>query len=287
MLQYRDDEDPIGDDQTPAVIDPYRDDEDEPDDIDVALPTVVTPEPADVLDAAALAPEQRLERQNLSVSERATRLVITDAESFARAGELLTVLADLAKQVEEFWKEPTAKAHAAWKALTDRRASMLKPLEAAKQDLGARYAAFKREEDRKAEEQRRRDEQAAKEAEQARLNAEAAALEQQAEETPEEQRPAILAEAAQVRQEAATVPAPVLPIRPTVTTPKGISTRSNWTCQVDDKMALVRAVAEGKVSLEALEPNMVYLRARAKADKDTFRCPGVRVYDAATVAVRR
>lgn len=274
--------------------DPNDDEAPEPDDIDEALPTVLeplTPASRYIRDEAPEPepkPEQALERQNLSAAELAERHQITDAATFAQAEDLLKALAEAERRVHDFMDEDISRAHAAWKGLTEKRAGFLKPLEAARKTLGARYATFARQQAERDEAARRERELEAQRAEQERLAAEAAQLEAAAAEAADPRQADRLAqEAAEVRQEAATVERPVLPVQRTVAPAKGISTRSNWTAQVDDKLALVKAVAEGKVSLEALEPNMVYLRQRAKADKGAFVAPGVRVYDAAGVSVRR
>lgn len=275
------------DDPTQAPAAPaWRDEDDAPDDIDAALPTVER-EPATVAEPAPVAPEQALERQNLTLVQQAQALQVTDAATFAQAGELLSVLAEAEKRVHDFMDEDVARAHAAWKGLTEKRRAMLEPIETARRQLGQRFAAFDKAEKERAERERREREAAAQEEERRRLEAEAAELRAQAAEAADPRQADRLAqEAAEVAQEAAMVQAPVLPVQRTVAPVKGISSRSNWTCEVADKMALIRAVAAGEISPEALEPNMVYLRARAKADKAGFTCPGVRVYDAATVAVR-
>ncbi|MCC6989918.1 MAG: hypothetical protein IT181_13015 [Acidobacteria bacterium] len=235
-----------------------------------------------------VAPEQQLEARNLSLVEQANALQVVDAASFDRAGDVLRVLAEAEARVHNFMDEDIQRAHAAWKGLTEKRRGMLEPIETARRALGMRYAEFDRADQARAEKERRDREAAAQKAEQDRLEAEAAELRRQADEAPDpHQADRILAEAVQVEQEARAVERPVLATQRTVTPTKGVSSRSNWTCQVDDKLALIKAVAEGRVSLEAVEPSMTYLRARAKADKQGFVCPGVRVYDAATVAVRR
>lgn len=235
--------------------------------------------------------EQALATRNLSLVEQAQALQVTDAESFRLAEELLRVLAEAEDRVHAFLDDDIQRAHAAWSGLTKKRKAMLDPIEGAKKDLGIRYAAFDRAEKARAEEDRRRREQAARDAEAARLRREAEALEQEAERAAAEQGPAVAEdlrqEAASVRQEAASVPTPVLPLQRAVAPAKGISTRENWTFEVTDKLALVKAVAAGQVSLEALDANPTYLRGRAKADKGTLNIPGVRVYDAGTTAVRR
>lgn len=233
-------------------------------------------------------PEDALEQQGLSLTEQAMRLQITDPATFARAEELLRVLADFAQKVTEFFAEDIANAHKTWSTLTAKRKKQLDPLLEAKQTLSARYAEFNRAEKLRAERERAEREAAALKAEQERLAAEAAQLEAQAEAVPTvEQAQELRQEAAQVRHEAATVQAPVIPINRAVAPSKGISAREKWTFEVTDKAAIVKAVAAGTLSLEALDVNPVYFRARATADKGTVTIPGVRFYDAGSVAVRR
>jgi hypothetical protein len=180
----------------------------------------------------------------------------------------------------------------------------------------------KRQAEAKAREaQRVADEAAAKE--RARLADEAKQVEQQAtaaaqagdtDRAQELQRDA----AGLVHQAQQTVAAPVRTEAPTVA---GVSGRKNWTAEVLSTEALVVAIArptvlkevltwiqaiegwetatgrelvtsldvlEGQtpdVPVAAVEPNLAYLRTRAKADEGTLAWPGVRFYDAGSSAL--
>lgn len=258
-------------------------------------------------DEPALAPEQpsgeqALARQSGDLVTTAKALVITDPDSFERAGEFIQTLKDKARQIEEFFEADIQRAHAAWKGLTAKRAGFLDPLKESIAIVSSRYATFAQEEKRKAEAERRRRELEEQRKEQERIRAEAeiraveakrlaAEAEHATSRTEalalEEQASLLTAEAETLKVEAAHVQPPVLAAQPSVTPPKGVTVRANWRHEVIDKMALIRAVVSGNVSHEALLPNDTYLGARARADKDSVTIAGVRFFDAGSVANRR
>src|SRR5262245_18481374 len=264
-------------------------------------------EPADVADAIVgevvqEPPETALARRATDLEARARDLVITDRATFVAAGQFLEGVNATMKEIERFFADDIARAHATWKGLTSKRASFLKPLETAYGIVERRYSTFDREDKARAERDRRERELAAQREEQERLRTEAAAREAEAKQIAENalradsreegqaleaQAEEMLAQSRELKVEAATVQAPVLQPERVVPTDTGPKVRANWTFEVTDKAALVKAVAKGDVSLEAVEPNDTYLRRRAQADKATCAIPGVRVYDAGAVTARR
>lgn len=246
--------------------------------------------------------EQSLARVATTLVSRAKTFQIVDAAAFDVAGHMLETLKDQKRKIVEFFEADIERAHAAWKGLTTKRAGFVLPLDEAISVLSAGYGTFAKNAREAAERERRRLEQEAQDRERARLKeeadrlaAEAKAKEEAALMAPsrsdalalETEAAELMTTAAEVRQEAATVQAPVLPSRPVVTPPKGTSVKANWSHEVTDLMELVKAVAAGSVSVQAICANDTYLRQRAKADKDTVRIPGVRIYDAVTVSHRR
>lgn len=259
-------------------------------------PDPITPEVVD--DGPS---EQALARTSSDMVSRAKAFQIADPSGFELAGRMLETLKDQKRKIVEFFEADIERAHAAWKGLTTKRASFVTPLDEAITALSGRYSTFAREAREAAERERRRQEREAQEREQARLREEADRLaaeareKEQAAETATSRSEAIALEteaadlknaADQTRHEAATVQAPVLPARPVVEPPKGTSVKSNWQHDVTDLMELVKAVAAGTVSIQAVCANDTYLRQRAKADKNTAQIPGVRFYDAGTVSIR-
>lgn len=67
---------------------------------------------------------------------------------------------------------------------------------------------------------------------------------------------------------------------------EGISYREEWRAEVTDKMALIKAVAEGKAPSALLDVNMKVVNQQARALKTELHYPGVRVFKRKTVASR-
>lgn len=160
---------------------------------------------------------------------------------------------DSLKKIREKWKGPIDRLETAAQAL--------------KKEV-SRYYAWKEEQAR--EQQRKLEEQARKERERLAKRAEKAAEKGQDD------------KAEALQQQASTVVAPVVERTP----PKvaGVSIRGIWKAEVTDKMALIKAVAEGKASPDLLDPNMKELNTRAKALKSDFDVAGVRAYEDKSVA---
>jgi hypothetical protein len=57
----------------------------------------------------------------------------------------------------------------------------------------------------------------------------------------------------------------------------GASVRTYYSAQVDDLMTLVKAIADGKAPLQAVEASMTYLNGRARLEEGAFSLPGVSV----------
>ncbi|QRE00645.1 hypothetical protein [Pseudomonas phage Itty13] len=126
------------------------------------------------------------------------------------------------------------------------------------------------------------------EEEQRRINAEAEAERQRQEE--ERQERIAEAEAAGDHEAAAAISeeltfAPVVP-QAEQTKLSGISTRSVWKGRVTDKMALIKAVAEGRADMALLEVNQQVLDGLAKALKGSLSIPGCEPFEDKSVSVR-
>lgn len=260
---------------------------------------VRTPE---VLPAEPVTEEERVAQAALELVARAKAFEVTDPVSYEQAGRMIDQLKTKRKDVVGWFQPMVDAAHKAWKTLTERRGGLTDPLDEALAILSSRYATFARHERERADAERKRQEKEAQEGEQARLKAEAEEAQRLADEAAqaaltapsreeaqvlEQQAESLQQQAEQTRVEAATVPAPVLPVHSRIDHVKGPTVAQNWTFEVTDKLALIKAVAAGHVSIEALEPNTSYLSKRAKADKATATIPGVRVYDAGSVRASR
>lgn len=284
---------------------PITDPIDEFDDIALAMPTL-TPTPAapEVLPAEPARPadEQAIAHAAQSLVARAQALQVTSPETYEVAGRIIDELKRQKKAVQGFFAPMRERAHAAWKAITSKEGGLTDPIDEALTIIQARYSGYARQVREEAERERRRLEKEAQEREQARLRAEAEAREKEAEEARQAALQAATREEAQIleqqaeelqqtaeatRVEAATVPTPVLQLQTPIDLKKGPTVAQNWTWELLDKLALARAVVEGKVSSEAILENGSYLTKRAKADKGTAHIPGVRFYDAGSVRASR
>ena len=221
-------------------------------------------------------PGQKEAQRALTVKEQATELKITDAPSYEKAKELLLTIKDLRKEIESTFRPIIEKAHAAHKEAIGQQRKVETPLVEAENIIKPLISKFLAEEERKrkAEEDRLR-KIAEAEAEDRRL---AEALQAEADGNSEEA-------AAILDEEPAYIPPPIVPR--TVSTGGGIAMRENWLCRVENLMALVKAVAEGKAPLAAVNANVVFLGQQARSLRSEMQYPGVVVYSEKSIAAGR
>lgn len=193
--------------------------------------------------------------------------VVEDADDYERAAGYVRSLADLARAIEDYWKDDVAAAHRLHKSLTTKR----------QQDLGvvtqerSRVQRLMLTWQQEAERQRRAEE--ARLAEEERQRQEALALEQAAAFEAQGQREL----AAAVIEEATQAPAPMVSLPPT---PKveGVATVERWDFEVVDP---------DQVPREFCAPDPRLIRLRVQAMKSRTAIPGVRVFRADTMRVAR
>jgi len=94
-------------------------------------------------------------------------------------------------------------------------------------------------------------------------------------------RQALEAEAAGEKEEAEAIiqePVYVPPIRVMSEVPKSKEShiRETWSAEGFDLMATVKAIAEGKAPLQAIEYDMTFLNGQARSYKQSLNIPGVR-----------
>ena len=215
---------------------------------------------------AALKIVDEVESKALSIVDQAKAVVVTDAETYTRAGALWTGIKDMIAEVKETFDPICDAAHKAHKAATAKRAQYLDPLEKASKDVKSLMSAYDAEQER------------IRQAEQARL-AEIARKEEEDRRLEE----ALLAEEFGDAEEAAAIleePVHVAPVVVPKSTPKvqGLSYREIWAAEVVNIRELCRAVADGRASTECISANMPTLNRMATALKSTMNVPGVRAY---------
>ncbi len=212
----------------------------------------------------------------LSVPDQAKAIAaIKTPGDYVRAGEILITIKEIRKKIEATFKPIKQKMDAAKKEVLDQERAADAPLKQAEEYIKPLIRAYDDEQERiRREEERRLQEEARKREEEERL---AAALQAEQDGAPEEAT-AILEE-----------PVIVAPIVIPKATPQvaGISYRENWKYQVVDLKALVSAVAAGRVPINAIKADDVFLGQQARSLKSSMNYPGVKVYSEKTVAAGR
>jgi len=197
----------------------------------------------------------------------AGEIVVRDAGSYQAAGETWKELTGLEKRIKAYWEDDVETARNLHKSLVAKRDAMLVPVGEQKNALRLGMKTFEDEQERA-----RRAAQAAAEAEARRIAEEAALARAVALEAGGNKA------AAEAVMAAPVVPAPVV-VEKTVPAGFGGATRRTWGAEVFDKLALVKAVAEGKAPLEAVEASGPVLNGMARALKGALSIPGVRAVE--------
>ena len=218
------------------------------------------------MEATAIAEQfdSDLNGKSLTLLEQAQAIEITDNDVYLIANDLDAGLTALEREIIATFAEPKKKAHEAHKSVVAVETRALSPIKQARAYLSPKIIGWRREQERKRLElQRKLDEEARKREEEERL-AQAVAL-----------------EAEGMKEEAeAVISEPIIapPVMAPQLTPKvqGMSVRETWSAEVTDLKALVSAVAAGRVPIQALSANQVFLNQQARAMKRDLNYPGVR-----------
>jgi len=222
---------------------------------------VTITERADVLAADAIALRDRV----LAVS------IATAAEYQGAADDLKAVKAK-AKELDAERRAITSPMDEAKNWIMDWFRGPLDFLTEAEKTLKRAMIAYQDEQDRKArEEEARPRELARKEREKLERRAEKAEQGGHTEKAEE------------LRTVAESVPVPTVAAP---TKAAGTSTRTIYSAEVVDKMALIRAVADGKAPDVVLVPDMKILNAQARTLKHALGYPGVNVVATKSLASR-
>lgn len=188
---------------------------------------------------------------------------VTDAASLVKADEILGLLKARIDRLHEIFDPICQAADKAHKQAVGARAEQIDPLVRLRQQVSTSAAIWHREqEEKRLEEERRLQDEARRQEEAQRL---AAAAQAEAEGQPEL--------AAAILEDPAPPPTVIVPR----TTPKLTHTSftTRYVARVANKMVLVKAVADGRVPLVAVDENMSYLNSRARQEKTALSIPGV------------
>lgn len=219
-----------------------------------------------------LVKDEELKQETTSIVEKARNMLVRNNEEFEEVERYYNIIKGMEKKIHEKFDPTVKKADAAHKEAVKLRDEFLKPLKEMFDLLkskGNKYLAIV-EEKRRIEEQKKAEQAAQKEA---KIKAE---LEEKARKA-EEKGNADKAEA--LRQQA----------QDTVVMPEAVKTQEPerdkrsfktpseqpWTAIVTDKMALIKAVANGRAPDMCLTVNEQFLNQQARSGKGTITYPGV------------
>ena len=191
---------------------------------------------------------------------------IKTADEYTRAGALLITGRGVLKQLDDAYDDIIKKAHEAHKTAVAKKASYADPIKGGTKFLEGLMDEYDAGQERKRLAEERRLQEEARKAEEERRLQEAVELEQSGNKQESEE------------LISAPVEAPVVILSKTTPKVVGLSFQTRWDAEVIDFPALVKAVAEGKVSINALLPDQTFLRKQAESLRDTLRIPGVRAY---------
>jgi hypothetical protein len=205
----------------------------------------------------------------LTVIDMAKNLSIVSVDNYRLGQDLMADIKGRIKTLEEIRMGQTRPLDESKKRILDFFRIPIQKLEDAKAHLNQIMVNFTEEQERNRREEERQLQEAA------RKRAEEEALQQ-----------ALEAEAAGDKQEAEAIlqePVYVPPIRVMSEIPKSKEShiRETWSAVIDDPMALVKAIAEGKTDIQSIEPNKLienhpFLNTMATRYRDKLNIPGVR-----------
>ena len=197
----------------------------------------------------------QLQHESEPLIAEAKAISVVNAPTYERAGTLFRELGGRLRVIEAFFKPIKQSLDAHKKTILDRERLVSDPIDKARAHCSRQMADWSVEQERQRvrAEQRARDDAALAESEHhERLGDRAAA---------------------DAALDGRGMVVPSLPdSRPKVA---GVSQRETWTAEVTDLLALVKAVAAGTASTDALLPNMVYLAREARAHREGLHIPGV------------
>jgi len=218
--------------------------------------------------------EVKLRETGLTLVSEANQIIINSPAKYSGAAKFLLDIKSGQKKVKDYFEDMKKKAHAAWKAVTEKESDILKPLGEAEQTIKRKMGEWDtlKEKERQAEQDRLQakvDEAARKEQE--RLQKRSECLK-----TPE------LKEEA--RRQAEEVIAPIVHVESETPQEKGIVYKRKWKVKSIDKKALIKAAAED-INLQAyLLVAESRLNGLAAATEGQIVIPGVEFYEEKTIA---
>jgi hypothetical protein len=230
-------------------------------------------------------PEEEVKAKTLPIATEAMGIIVRDQTTLIKANQVFLLIDAARKEIKDYfgpivekWKE-TKKSADEGRALTLRKWEKAEePLVRARMYLDTQIVDYKREQDKKREEEQELLRQEGIKAEMERRKKEekerlAQAVELEAAGATEEAE-ALIAETIEENQKPVEVYIP-----PTATEKvelKGMTTVTNWHAECFDKKALFLAIGQGRCPEAYGDPNMAALNSQATHLKKEMRIPGVK-----------
>ena len=212
---------------------------------------------------------QTVPKETAEFQTKIEAIVISDQPSYDYANGLLKEAKQRINTILGKLEPKKKKAYEAYKEWNDLINELTDPLKQIETILKKKIGVYLQEQDRI---RREAEEKARREAEEKRLK-DAEVLQEQG-----------------LSEEADKMLDKNVRIKTSEVAPKiergGSYTATKWHAEVIDKMALIKAVADGKVTMDYLLPNMSLLNQVATSFKESLKVPGVKAVSEVTVGVR-
>jgi len=217
--------------------------------------------------------EQPVLTELAPLQDSARALVVTSKETHEIGLGYLKELAQVERNVVALFKDSKTTAFAAHKAACAAESRLLDPIKQARMIITRTLNAYEADQARLAEIERRRLEAEAKK----KLEEQALAAAEKA--------PTTMDGLAIIDEALAEAP-PVVYVEPTVAKVNGVSSRTTWSAQVTDLLALVKYVAENPSWIGLLVPDTARLNQLARSMQKELNIPGVKAVTTVVKAVR-
>ena len=215
---------------------------------------------------------ENLVSQTQDFNSKIDALVVSSQEEYHSAGEYYKLLADMERQIKDFFKPHKKNVWKAYKALVEAENNELAKVVSLKNKLSSLMLTFKQTFDLE-QQKKRLDEQRVLEEIERKKNAEIA----------KELKAKGLADLAkEIKNREVNVM-----VKKEELKTDNLSTRKTYKANVIDKMALVKAVAEGRIPIMAVDVNMTFLNNQARMLKNELKYDGVEVVEESGITYRR
>lgn len=213
-----------------------------------------------------------LEVRALAWPDRARAIVISDDQTFIAAGDFVTEIKSLRKEIDSTFDPIIAAAHKAHQEAISQKRRHEAPLAEAEMIIKKSLTIYRDAQERRAAEERRRLEDEARKREEDRRLAEAQELQDSGD---------VAAADEIISEPIAPPPVKVAPITPKVAS---VQFRETWQFSIENLHELVKHVAAHPEDLNLLQANTTAVRQMVNARKSACRIPGVKVWSEKSVA---